>query len=176
MSARRIRFRPPGAKPWTRIGMLGPFRGRLGLAWVIAPLLVGVAIVVAGWYFLMRNSPASTEIGPPPGGSFISVGSVESFHEGAAQPIEVPGVFVGKLDGRIYAVRAESGCSIEFCAGTYTDCRGARYGIDGTGVTDAGALDVLPVVVHGGTIFVDPDHPIEGTPGPILPGPPENPC
>ena len=32
-----FRFRPPGLKPTTKIGTLGPYRGRLGLAWVIAP-------------------------------------------------------------------------------------------------------------------------------------------
>jgi hypothetical protein len=44
---RRIRFRPPGLKPTTRIGGLGPYRGRLGLGWVIAPIVAGVVIVVA---------------------------------------------------------------------------------------------------------------------------------
>jgi hypothetical protein len=44
---RPFRFRPPGVKPWTRIGPLGPFRGRLGVAWVVAPLVVGAALIVA---------------------------------------------------------------------------------------------------------------------------------
>jgi hypothetical protein len=52
--ARRIRFRPPGLKPWTKVGHLGPYRGRLGLAWVIAPLVAGVVIVIAGWLVLAR--------------------------------------------------------------------------------------------------------------------------
>jgi len=53
--ARRIRFRPPGVKPWTRIGPLGPSRGRLGLAWVIAPLVVGGMLLVAAWLLLLRT-------------------------------------------------------------------------------------------------------------------------
>ncbi len=44
---RRIRFRPPGLKPTTKIGSLGPYRGRLGLGWVIAPVVAGAVIVVA---------------------------------------------------------------------------------------------------------------------------------
>ncbi|HXF73844.1 MAG TPA: hypothetical protein VNO79_14700 [Actinomycetota bacterium] len=52
--ARRIRFRPPGLKPTTRVGTLGPYRGRLGLAWVIAPLVVGVVILAAGYLALFR--------------------------------------------------------------------------------------------------------------------------
>jgi hypothetical protein len=46
---KRIRFRPPGLKPTTKVGTLGPYRGRLGLAWVIAPLVAGVLIVMAGY-------------------------------------------------------------------------------------------------------------------------------
>ena len=49
---RRPRFRPPGLKPTTKIGTLGPYRGRLGLAWVIAPIVVGLLILVAGWFIL----------------------------------------------------------------------------------------------------------------------------
>lgn len=49
-----IRFRPPGLKPTTKVGTLGPYRGRLGLAWVIAPVVAGLVIVVAGWIALAR--------------------------------------------------------------------------------------------------------------------------
>ncbi|MBI4261353.1 MAG: hypothetical protein HY658_12395 [Actinobacteria bacterium] len=50
---KRIRFRPPGLKPTTKIGNLGPYRGRLGLAWVIAPLAVGILILAAGAWLLL---------------------------------------------------------------------------------------------------------------------------
>jgi hypothetical protein len=49
----RLRFRPPGLKPSTKIGSLGPYRGRLGLPWVIAPIAVGLVIVAAGAAFLL---------------------------------------------------------------------------------------------------------------------------
>ena len=51
---KRVRFRPPGLKPTTKVGTLGPYRGRLGLAWVIAPLVAGVLILVAGTFLLTR--------------------------------------------------------------------------------------------------------------------------
>jgi hypothetical protein len=51
---KRIRFRPPGLKPTTKVGTLGPYRGRLGLAWVIAPLVAGALIIVAGYFALFR--------------------------------------------------------------------------------------------------------------------------
>jgi hypothetical protein len=51
---KRVRFRPPGFKPTTKVGTLGPYRGRLGLAWVIAPIVAGLVIVVAGWIAITR--------------------------------------------------------------------------------------------------------------------------
>jgi len=53
--SKRIRFRPPGLKPTTKIGTLGPYRGRLGLGWVIAPIVVGVVLLAAvAAFFLLR--------------------------------------------------------------------------------------------------------------------------
>jgi hypothetical protein len=54
VARRRIRFRPPGLKPTTKVGTLGPYRSRLGLAWVIAPLVAGLVIVLAGSIALFR--------------------------------------------------------------------------------------------------------------------------
>jgi len=54
MARKRVGFRPPGLKPTTKVGTLGPYRGRLGLAWVIAPLVVGVLILAAGLSILIR--------------------------------------------------------------------------------------------------------------------------
>ena len=54
MARKRFRFRPPGLKPTTKVGTLGPYRGRLGLGWVIAPVVAGIVIVVAGYFALVR--------------------------------------------------------------------------------------------------------------------------
>jgi hypothetical protein len=51
---KKIQIRPPGLKPTTKVGPLGPYRGRLGLAWVIAPIVAGVVILVAGYVALFR--------------------------------------------------------------------------------------------------------------------------
>jgi hypothetical protein len=51
---KRIQIRPPGLKPATKVGTLGPYRGRLGLAWVIAPLVAGIVIAVAAYVALFR--------------------------------------------------------------------------------------------------------------------------
>jgi hypothetical protein len=54
MARRRLTIRPPGLKPTTKVGTLGPYRGRLGLAWVIAPLVAGVVIAIAGYLAVFR--------------------------------------------------------------------------------------------------------------------------
>jgi len=54
VARKRVQFRPPGLKPTTKVGTLGPYRGRLGFAWVIAPLIAGIVIVVAGLIILTR--------------------------------------------------------------------------------------------------------------------------
>jgi hypothetical protein len=54
VARRKLQIRPPGLKPTTTVGTLGPYRGRLGIAWVIAPLVAGVVIAVAGYLALFR--------------------------------------------------------------------------------------------------------------------------
>jgi len=54
MFGKRLRFRPPGLKPTTKVGTLGPYRRRLGFAWVIAPIIAGLVILVAGYFVLAR--------------------------------------------------------------------------------------------------------------------------
>ena len=54
MARKRLHFRPPGLKPTTKVGTLGPYRGRLGLAWVIAPIVAGLLIAIAAWLALTR--------------------------------------------------------------------------------------------------------------------------
>jgi hypothetical protein len=54
VARKKVQIRPPGLKPTTKVGTLGPYRGRLGLAWVIAPLVAGVVILIAGYLALYR--------------------------------------------------------------------------------------------------------------------------
>jgi hypothetical protein len=54
VARKRVQLRPPGLKPTTKVGTLGPYRGRLGLAWVIAPLIAGLVILLAGALLLIR--------------------------------------------------------------------------------------------------------------------------
>src|SRR5262249_19660003 len=113
MPRRRVRLRPPGLKPWTRIGTLGPFRGRLGLSWVGAAVVGGRVVLAAGPYALLRPHP--------PGGSFVPVGAASSFPEGTARAVNVPGAFVGRTGGQLVAVLQEDGCSLAVQGNRYRD-------------------------------------------------------
>ena len=161
MPRHRVRLRPPGLKPWTRIGTLGPFRGRLGLSWVVAAVVVGVVVLAAGTYALLRPHP--------PGGSFVPVGAAASFAEGTARAVNVPGAYVGRTGGELVAVLQEDGCSLSVEGGRYRDCRGVVYELNGTGGAGCGSLDLLLVGVYRGTVYIDPDHPQNGSPAPAGP-------
>ena len=54
MRRKRLQIRPPGLKPTTKVGTLGPYRGRLGLTWVIASIVAGLVILVAGYFALVH--------------------------------------------------------------------------------------------------------------------------
>ncbi len=54
MPRKKVTIRPPGLKPTTKVGTLGPYRSRLGLAWVVAAVLVAGLILVAGLLALTR--------------------------------------------------------------------------------------------------------------------------
>jgi hypothetical protein len=137
-------------KPWTKIGPLGPFRGRLGLAWVIAPLVLGLILVLAVWLLLVRDSA--------PGGTFVPAGPESSFVEGTARPSGVGGAFVARTGGQLFAVAPDEGCPIAVSGPGYVDCNGTSYSLDGT--TESGGLDLLPIRVHQGVVYVDPAHPV----------------
>jgi len=154
VASRRIRFRPPGLKPWTKIGTLGPFRGRLGLQWVVAPLVVGLILVVAVWLLLFRHPGG-------PGGSFVDVGPQSAYLSGTpvqAAELSEP-VFVVDLGDRFVAVEGEPGCRLEPTSAGFSDCRGVRYGLDGRGQGAAGSARLLPIELARGHLYVDPAHP-----------------
>jgi len=138
--------------------MFGPFRGRLGLSWVVAALVAGVVILAAGWFALTRPHP--------PGGSFVPVGAAASFPPGSAREVSVPGTFVASVGPGFVAVLQEDGCTLVVRDGHYRDCRGDTYDFTGRAPDGCGALDLLPVVLYRGTIYVDPDHPKTQSPAP----------
>ena len=101
----RLHFRPPGLKPWTKIGTLGPFRGRLGLQWVIAPVVLGAILVIVGWLYLSR--PA----GPQP--PFVRVTTIQQLGDGAPRTFPLAGesVRIGLDANGVPFARLATGCT-----------------------------------------------------------------
>jgi hypothetical protein len=97
MARSRIRFRPPGLKPWTKIGTLGPFRGRLGLQWVVAPIVLGAILLFVGWAFLTRSHA--------PRAPFVRVVSVAAVRAGSFG--DEPAVRVS-VQGRSLVIRLDA--------------------------------------------------------------------
>jgi hypothetical protein len=146
MSTRRIHVRAPGVKTGSTIGPLGPFRGTLGIHWVVGAIAVGLVIVLAVTWLLFRK----------PGEPFREVESfaLDRVAPGTAREA-LPGVFLGVTeDGRPIAVAEPANCPLDVVAGGYLDCAEKRFGLDGRG-RKGRKLIVLPVKIHRGAIFID---------------------
>jgi hypothetical protein len=148
VSAPRIHIRPPGVKTGSKIGPLGPFRGTLGIQWVIGSIAVALLIVLAGTLFYTRLTR------PP--APFRPVGEVESFAPGTAREV-LGGVYVGRASsGRPFAVAEPPNCPLEVTRRGYRDCLDFGYGFDGHPLGRGEPLVTLPLKVFRGDIYVDP--------------------
>jgi hypothetical protein len=146
MAGSRIHIRAPGVKTGSTIGPLGPFRGTLGIHWVVGSIAVGLVILLATTWILLR----------PPGSPFVKVErvTIEDVAPGTAREV-LGGIFLGRTgDGRAFAVAEAPGCGLEVVAGGYLDCTEHRYGLDGTDRRGR-TLTVLPLEVHGGAVYID---------------------
>jgi hypothetical protein len=160
MSTRRIHVRSPGVKTGQRIGPLGPFRGTLGIQWVVGAIAAGLVIVLIGTWFLFR----------PPGAPFREVEGIglDDVPPGTAREV-LAGVYLGMTEGgRAVAVAEPPNCPLEVADGGYLDCARQRYGLDGKG-RKGRALTVLPIRVHQDVVYIDTsaaDRPAPASPSP----------
>jgi hypothetical protein len=146
MSTRRIHVRAPGVKTGQRIGPLGPFRGTLGIQWVVGSIAAGLVIVLIGTWFLFR----------PPGAPFQEVEGItlEDVAPGTAREV-LAGVYLGMTTGgRAVAVAEPPNCPLEVVDGGYLDCARQRFALDGKG-RKGRALAVLPIRVHQEVVYID---------------------
>jgi hypothetical protein len=146
MSSRRVRVRAPGVKTGSKVGPLGPFRGTLGIQWVVGAIAVGLVIVLAVTWILFRK----------PGAPFqeVEAFTLEQVEPGTAREA-LPGVFVAVTEeGRTIAVAEPPNCPLQVIPAGYLDCAEKRYGLDGRGRLGR-RLTSLPVQIHRGAIFID---------------------
>jgi hypothetical protein len=140
-----VYLRAPGVKTGSTIGPLGPFRGTLGIQWVIGAVAVGLVIVLGVTWVLFRE--------PPPPFEKVEAFTFSQLTPGA--PAEAfAGIYVARtVEDRSFAVAEPLNCPLELVPDGYVDCADRHYGLDGIGhkVT----LLQLPVQVHRGAIYID---------------------
>jgi hypothetical protein len=144
----RIRIRPPGVKTGSKIGPLGPFRGTLGIHWVVGSIAVGLVIVLVVSWLLFRA----------PGAPFHRVGPLERFAPGTATEV-LDNVFLSRTEDRepFAVTSSQPNCPLETIERGLEDCAGREYGFDGTPYNEKRSpLPRLPVRVHRGEVYVDP--------------------
>jgi hypothetical protein len=146
VSTRRIHVRAPGVKTGHRIGPLGPFRGTLGIQWVVGSIAAGLVIVLIGTWFLFR----------PPGPPFREVEGIglEDVVPGTAREV-LAGVYLGMTQGgRAVAVAEPANCPLEVVDAGYLDCARHAFGLDGKGRRGQ-ELTILPIRVHQDVVYID---------------------
>ena len=145
MSTRRVHLRAPGVKTGSTIGPLGPFRGTLGIHWVIGAIAVGLILVLVGSWFFLREPPAP----------FEPVEDVTFEQLELGTPIEVlAGVYVARTgEEQAFAIAEPENCALEILPDGYLDCADRKFGLDGVG--HKSSLVRLPIEVHRGTIYID---------------------
>jgi hypothetical protein len=132
-------------KTGSTIGPLGPFRGTLGIQWVIGAVAIGLVIVLVVTWVLFRE--------PPPPFEKVEAFTYEQLTPGS--PAEAfAGIYVARAsDDRPLAVAEPLNCPLELIPDGYVDCADRHYGLDGVG--NKVALLQLPVRLHGDAIYID---------------------
>jgi hypothetical protein len=145
VSTRRVHLRAPGVKTGSTVGPLGPFRGTLGIHWVIGAIAVGLVIVLVVTWLLFREPPAPFEP--------VDDLTFEQLEIGT--PTEVlAGIYVARTaEDRAFAIAEPANCELEILPDGYLDCADRKFGLDGVG--HKSSLVRLPIEIHRGTIYID---------------------
>lgn len=123
-------------------------RAPLGLHWVVATLLAGALVLVAGLVFL-RSA------GAPPGPPFVAVGEVEAV--GDARLLDDPAVLLVGAGGRVRAIAVEqTGARLCPASRRLESPDGRVWDLGGRALDGGASLAAHPAVVHAGTVYVDP--------------------
>lgn len=124
-------------------------RAPMGLQWVVASVLAGVVVLVAGAVFLLRG-------GEPPSAPWTPVGSVQDV--GDARLEEDLDVLLVGAGGRVRAFSEAQ--HVRYCPDTHRleSPDGTVWSLTGRGLDDAASLTEHPTLVHDGEVYVDPSR------------------
>jgi len=121
-------------------------RAPLGLQWVVASLVAGLVVLVAGLLLLGRASA-------PPGPPWTLLGAVETLAPSAVD--EGSGLLVVHVGGRVRAFSAPEG--VVYCAASnrleHPD--GRVWALTGRGTGGRASLAPVPTLTVAGTAYVD---------------------
>jgi hypothetical protein len=128
-------------------------RAPLGLQWVVASLVAGLVVVVAGVLFVQRGAE-------PPPAPWVQVGAVEDLHPAHVDPdLEVLLVTGG---GRVRAF-VDAG-DVAYCPASnrLEAADGRVWSLTGRGFAGVASLEEHPTRLHDGQVYVDPTVSVPG--------------
>ncbi|MTV26638.1 hypothetical protein FTX61_14620 [Nitriliruptoraceae bacterium ZYF776] len=122
-------------------------RAPLGLQWVVASLVAGVVVAIAGMILLTRGEAAP---GPP----WVELGAVEDLVGEVAHDTALGVLLVG-IGGRVAALEAPA--EVAYCpaSGRLEDGTDV-WNLTGRSLTEAPSLPEHPVRIVEATAYVDP--------------------
>jgi hypothetical protein len=128
-------------------------RAPLGLQWVVASILAGVVVVVAGVLFLQRSAE-------PPPAPWQPVGTVEEL--APSREVNDLDALVVAAGGRVRVFAAAEGVS--YCAESnrLEAGDGRMWNLTGRGLAGTESLDEHPTLVQDGVVYVDPTRTVTG--------------
>jgi hypothetical protein len=130
-------------------------RAPLGLQWVVASLVAGVVVVVAGVLFLQRASD-------PPPAPWVEIATVDEL--AATEVVDDLEVLVVTTGGRPRAFARAT--DVAFCATSnrLEASDGRVWSLTGRGFGGEASLDEHPTLVQDGLLYLDPTRTAAGPP------------
>lgn len=128
-------------------------RAPLGAQWIIASLVAGVVVVVAGVWLLVSA-------GGPPEAPWVAVAEVEDVGRALAVPQQEVLLVAGAGRIRAFATNGEVG----FCAASnrLETPDGRVWTLTGRGLGGTASLTEHPTTLHERTVYVDPTIAVDG--------------
>jgi hypothetical protein len=128
-------------------------RAPLGVQWIVASVLAGLVVVVAGVLFLQRSAA-------PPPAPWERIGAVEEV--APTRVVTDLDALVVAAGGRVRAFAAAD--DVRYCADSnrLEAPDGRVWNLTGRGFGGADSLDEHPTLVQDGMVYVDPTRTVAG--------------
>jgi hypothetical protein len=140
-------------------------RAPLGLQWVVASLVAGVVVLVAGVLLLGRGAEA-------PGAPWTALGAVEALPPSAPDPAS--GLLVVHVAGRVRAFAAPDGVAYCGASNRLEHPDGRVWALTGRGLAGTPSLAPVATLTVSGIAYLDPTA--VGTPLDAVDDPAEPAC